>query len=77
MTDDDLAALDAQLADITEPADVVDFTGCTWGELAAHKFRIDDRLGDLREMLAARTEEGRELHSQRAALIVVMRERSR
>lgn len=77
MTDDDLDALDAQLADIAPPADVIDFTGCTWGEMANHKHRIDERLYELKEMLTPRTDEGRGLHSQRAAVIVAMRQRSR
>lgn len=77
MMDDDFASLAAQLADITPPTDVIDFTGCTWGEMATHKHRIEERLYELKEMLSPRTDEGRELHSERAALIVAMRQRSR
>lgn len=76
MGNDDLASLESQLADIGPPADVVDFTGCTWAEMCNHKYRIDDRLYELKEMLAPRTDEGRELHSERAALLIAMRSRS-
>ncbi len=64
--DDLLRALDAELADVEIP-DVPDYSGCDYMELMGHANRIRERLLELHEMLAPRTDEGRDLHIQRGA----------
>lgn len=82
--DDDavLAGLFGQLGDLDEPTDTVDFTKLTDLEISERFNAVRDRLNELDQMHSdtglskvASTPEGRELHSERAALLVEMSKR--
>lgn len=75
--DDDavLAAMFEQLTDIKEPDAATDYTKLTDVQVS-HAFNdVRDRLLHLGEMQEPKTDEGRDLHSKRAALLVVMADR--
>lgn len=80
--DDDLTALMAQLDDLAEPDDVVDFTKLSDVQVSERFNEVRDRLLQLDQMHSdtglskvESTPEGRDLHSERAALLVEMSKR--
>lgn len=80
--DDALAGLFGQLSDLEVPADAVDFTKLTDLQISERFNAVRDRLNELDQMHSdtglskvASTPEGRELHSERAALLVEMSKR--
>lgn len=66
--------LEAQLADIAEPT-VVDVTTLNVAELVTRLEETRQNLFKLGEMLDPKTDQGRELHSTRAALLIELRKR--
>lgn len=70
--DDDWAS---RLADLDEPADVIDVTVISNHEIMIRFSRVRERLYELNEMEHPSTDEGRELHSLRSAILVEMSKR--
>lgn len=82
--DDDavLAGLFGQLGDLEAPTDAVDFTKLTDLQISTRFNEVRDRLNELDQMHSdtglsnvESTPEGRELHSERAALLIEMSRR--
>ena len=67
---DPLRWLSDQLADIPMPTDVEDVTMLDNIELLERRIRVRNTLYDRGEMFEAVTDEGRRLHSLRAAYLV-------
>lgn len=60
------------LHDEDEVAKIVDVTTLSLPELIHRQVEIDDELKSLMELHFPRTERGRELHSQRAAIVIAL-----
>lgn len=76
MNDDDvLAGLAAQLDDIEVPDDVVDYTLMSVYDLVALRAQVHDRLYAIGGMLQPNTQEARDLHSTRTAVLLELRRR--
>ncbi len=72
MDNDDLFAdMAAQLADVEIPTET-DYASWSMPELIDELSRLDEVLMARSELLAPTTQEGRELHSQRGAIVVIM-----
>lgn len=75
MDDEILNQLESQLGEIE--VEGTDYTKLDYVELVDEADRLRERLLDIGEMLAPRTAEGRELHSQRVAVIVALARRKK
>lgn len=74
---DILAAMEAQLADCSEPDDVTSVKDIPAPELAGRLKEVEGELSRLGELLekGPGSERGRQLHSERNALLIEMRHR--
>jgi hypothetical protein len=74
-SEDVLAYLEAQLSDVEIPTDVENVKEVSSPDLGEQLAALDRQLSQMGELLHPRTQEGRDLHSKRAALLVEMRNR--
>lgn len=61
--------------DLALPVDVVDYTTKNRLELSVLLQEVTDKLYEREEMLQPSTDEGRRLHSERAALLIALKTR--
>ncbi len=74
LEDDPFAEFEKQFSDL-DLSDTVNYKALTDIEVLDHFSDVRTRLLDLGEMMEPKTVEGRELHSKRVALLVIIRER--
>lgn len=74
--DDVLAAMEAQLDDLEVPEDIENVQKIPSPELTMRVQHIDSKLSSMGELRQPRTQEGRDLHSTRAALLVELARRN-
>lgn len=72
--EDALAELDGQFDEVSAP-EVTDYSALSYVDLVNEFHRIRQALLDIGEMLSPRTAAGRELHSQRGAVMVALANR--
>lgn len=73
--EDVLAALEASLGDVPEPTDVENVQEIPLLELQDRLSKIDSTLSTMGELRWPRTQQARDLHSTRAALLVELSRR--
>lgn len=73
--DDVIARLEAEFTTDIDTSDVEDVTKLEPGALLRQFALVEIKLRDIGEMMHPHTDEGRDLHSRRAAYLVEMRRR--
>lgn len=74
--EDVLAGLEEQLADLVlDPGDTTNVRELSPKDLLARFAAVERKLREMAELMVPRTQEGRDLHSQRAAYLVELRRR--
>lgn len=61
--------------DFEEPKGIIDYTKLETIELSRRLNHIKQELFDRKEMMDPRTDEGRDLHSERAAILIELHKR--
>lgn len=72
LNEDDFESIARQLADLEEPSDVEDVSRVGIEQLGIRLAGLDRQLADMGELREPKTDEGRQLHSLRAAYLVQM-----